>query len=147
MADFNNREELSKDMPYDLRQKYAQLVGDHLDDVTKSRKLNNFPLYYESLHDLFIITQHKFQNKKVKIKEKKDGKIEEKDVNAIIHYYYLVGKASAIFKKYPMVFIGQSSDMTGLMEIKGILNHIEMFLWNLIEESKILGDSKFIPGL
>ena len=57
-------------LPYDLRQIYAvNIVGEHLQDVARARKMNDLQSYYNCLKDLWVITQSKIKEKDKKAPE------------------------------------------------------------------------------
>jgi len=57
-------------LAYDLRQKYAEIVGLHLETVTRARIDKDYPLYFQALEDLFTVIKHKFKTKKLLIMKK-----------------------------------------------------------------------------
>jgi len=127
-----NYDEESKDPVYDLRQVYAvELVGEALKDIARSRKANNFAMYYECLNDLYIIIKHKFKKKDIAVEE----------------YQRLIKIAVGIANQHPNEWLGKSKDPTGCVNIKNSLNDIEMFLYDEMEKANMFGTSKYIPGL
>jgi len=140
----NPIDEASKDLPYDLRTVYgAELVGEHLKDIAKARKADDYSNYYKCLKDLFIIVNHKIKDKKIKFL--KEGK--ETEISATEHYTSLVNKAVLTANKYPNVWLGKDKDPQGCAAIEIVLNDIEMFLYEKMEEAKMFGSSKFVQGL
>jgi hypothetical protein len=137
-------------LTWDLRMIYAnEIVGTHLKDIMSARKINNHPLYFKYLKELFIVIRHKIKNKKYPPREKK-GKDKEQ-VNAIDHYNVLINQAVFIINKHERVFIGKwggsSKDMIGTAAIEKALNEIEMFLYEMIDEAKMFGKTKGDEGL
>jgi len=121
-----------KDPVYDLRQVYAvELVGEALKDIARARKSNNFAFYYECLNDLYVIVKHKFKEKK----------------NAVEEYERLIKNAVDVANKHPNEWLGKTKDPKGCINIKMILNEIEMFLYEQMEKSNMFGSNKYIAGL
>ena len=132
---------VNTDLAYDLRQKYAQVVGEHLEDVAQARKRDNYSIYFKALKDLFIVVRHKFKNKKMKKKDK------EKEMTQIEYYDELVSSAVKVANNYPRTWLGQDKNPTQCAEIESKLNDIEMFLYEKIDEAKMFGGSSITPGL
>ena len=109
------------ELAYDLRQIYAKLVGDHLNDIASARKADNYSVYFKSLKDLYIVTQHKLT---------KEDRIE---------YKKLMTYAMDLANKYQPEFIGEGKDSKGCALIEDSLNEIEMFLYGAIDEANIFG--------
>lgn len=109
------------ELAYDLRQIYAKLVGDHLNDIASARKADNYSVYFKSLKDLYIIVQHKFSDD-----DRKEYKV-------------LMTKASGIANKYSMEFTGEVKDPKNCAMIEEVLNEIEMFLYKKTDEANIFG--------
>lgn len=109
------------ELAYDLRQIYAKLVGDHLNDIASARKADNYSMYFRALKDLYIIVQHKFSDD-----DRKDYKV-------------LMTKASEIANKYSMEFTGEVKDSKNCAMIEEVLNEIEMFLYKKTDEANIFG--------
>lgn len=120
-------------IPYDLRQIYAvHIVGEHLKDVARARKENNYKAYFECLKDLWVVTQHK-----IKIKDKKAPEAYEK----------LLGKIVNTINKYSTAFLKTSNNAQGSWEIEKVLNELEMFLYDKMEEAKLFGSKRDVEQL
>jgi len=123
-------------IPYDLRQIYAvTLVGEHLQDVARARKANDYQNYFRSLKDLWIITQHKA---KAKGKNAKDPHEE---------YSRLLRTAVEIINSNIQCFNKKSQDPRGIAKIEMALNNIEMFLYNMMNEAGLFGTKWEDEGL
>lgn len=134
MDDKSLTDGLGKELPYDLRQVYAvEIVGEHLKDVARSRKTDNYSVYFKCLKDLWIVIQHKIKSIN-KEKAKKD-------------YEYLMNKAVKAANSHPNEFLGVSKEPIGCAEIEQAFNNIEIFLYDKVEEANLFGSSKRIPGL
>ncbi len=120
-------------IPYDLRQIYAvQIVGEHLLDVARARKADNYPAYLKSLKDLWIVSQHK---------------IKAKDKDAIKEYEELIDNAIKIINEHSSSFAGKRKTAIGMAAIENALNKIEMFLYDKIEDAKMFGAKREIEHL
>jgi len=129
MADYNS--DSTGDIPYDLRQIYAMLVGKHMEDITILRKQHKFYDWYKSLEDLKTITFHKFR--------KKD--------EAIKTYNQLVERINELAKKNVSVWNGTNKNSNVSSEFDKVLRELEEFLYQKMEEGKLFGEGYRIPGL
>lgn len=126
----NLTDEFGNDMSYDLRQIYAKIVGQHMEDVAEARKADNYVYYFKNLLDLFTIVRHKF----------KDLKNTEKEFN------HLVNEAVRIANLYSSTWTGTSKDSKESNEIENSLRSIEMFLYERMADAKMFGDNKYVGG-
>ena len=118
-------------IPYDLRQIYAvNLVGEHLQDVARARKADNYKAYFKCLRDLWIIVQHKIKDNKSKKK-----------------YEELLNKAIEKMNKHPNIFISSTKNSNGVWEVETALNNIEMFLYDEMEKAALFGSKRDMEGL
>lgn len=125
---------LGKEIAYDLRQVYAvEIVGEHLKDVARARKRDNYSYYFKCLKDLWITIKHKIK--------KSDRKKAHEDYTALMNTAVLTAN------KYPVEFTGKGQAPVGCAAIEDALNNVEMFLYDKIEEANLFGSSKKIPGL
>jgi hypothetical protein len=124
--------ELGKELVYDLRQVYGvELVGEHLKDIARARKSDNYLMYFKCLKDLFILIRHKL--KKPEDKEKK--------------FNDLIKTAADIANEYNQDWTGQNKTPEGVAAIEQALNKIEVFLYSEMEDAKMFGANKQIQGL
>jgi hypothetical protein len=114
-------------MAYDLRQRYAKIVADHMEDVAICRKNENHQVYFKALDDLYIqIACKAFKNK--------DDKIRYED---------LINQATIVANRYPTVFLGQANNQLAHSEIDNILKKVHLLLYEKMEESKMLGSKDY----
>lgn len=137
---FNGLGDFGGEMAYDLRQTYAKIVGDHLEDIAAARKKDKYAFYYKSLRDLYIIVHHKFKNNK---EERPDGKQSTDDE----YFNKLIKDAVTIANQYQNDWIGRTNNSTGCAAIEEVLNRIEMFLYKKIEDAGMFGGNKKVSGL
>jgi len=128
------------DLAYDLRQIYAKLVGEHLQDISLARKSDKYHLYYKSLRDLYIIVKHKFKDKEVKDLE--GNKTTETKL-----FNDLIKVVVEIANKYPQEWVGKSQAPDACSKIELALNDIEMSLYEKIDDAKMFGGGGKTPGL
>jgi len=122
-----------ENLAYDLRQIYAcNLVGEHLQDVARARKADDYRSYFKSLKDLWIITQHK-------IKEKRKDSQEE--------YKKLINEAIKIMNQNSNALAKVSKNNKGKALIENSLNNIEMFLYDCLYASGVFGSKWDDDGL
>lgn len=121
-----------ENLAYDLRQRYAKIVGDHLEDVAIARKNNLYGDYFTALDDLYTIVKHKF---KVDKKDKTDK------------YMELKKKCIEVANKYPASWTGKSNDGNAIAEIEKVLRAIEMYLYMKMDEANMFGSKRDVEGL
>lgn len=114
-------------LAYDLRQRYAEMVAEHLIDIALKRKAKNFPAWFSALEDLEVVIAHKFKkNKKVD-----DG----------AGYEELKQVAINTANKYNQAFLGRTHDPQHIAEIKKSLHDIEKFLYKVMDNAKMFGSN------
>lgn len=134
MSDTQLTDNLGKEVAYDLRQLYAvEIVGEHLKDVARARKKDDYSNYFKCLKDLWIVIRHKI---KAKYKEEASTKYNE-----------LMAEAVAAANKYANSFTGSIKEPEGCAAIEACLNAVEEFLYEKVEEANLFGSNKKIPGL
>lgn len=116
-----------KEMKYDLRQRYANYVGDHLDDVGRTRKKDNYPHWFESIQDLFTATVWKW----------KDSKRED----ATKEYNKLLEEVSRVANKHAAVWTGQQNNPEAIAQIKNVLRRLEIFVCGQMEQANMFGNT------
>lgn len=126
-----NNSTIGQDLAYDLRQSYAKIVGEHMQDVADARKSDDFYAYYKNIEDLHTIVRHKFKDIK-------------KDEEA---YHELVKKFITVANQHKEVWQKTSKDAQGHANIEQALRNIEMFLYEKMNEAKMFGQSGHIAGL
>lgn len=134
MAYFSNSPDpalFEQDLAYDLRQIYAKLVGQHLEDIAEARKADNYNIYFKALEDLHVIIHHRFKSKEVDEEE----------------YQALVNKAAVFANKFSTTWLGQAKDQNEAAEIERALRAIEMFLYDKMQAANMFGSNKRIEGL
>lgn len=114
-------------LAYDLRQRYAEMVAEHLIDIAIKRKAKNYPLWFDALEDLETVINHKF--KKNKKENDEEGYIKLKNV--------AIEKAN----KHRQEFLGVTSDPSSLAEIQKSLRDIEKFLYKVMDGAKMFGST------
>lgn len=136
------------DMAYDLRQRYAKIVGDHIEDVATHRKNRDYPEYFRALEDLHTISKHKFKNqtKKIKVVKIKDGKRQKPETQEIT-YDSLREKAIEVSNDYSHCWLGGGSDETEISEIEKALRAMEEWLYFKMSEGNMFGSKRDREGL
>jgi len=134
-----------QELAYDLRQKYAEIVGKHLELVAEARISKNYPSYFDSLEDLFTVVKHKFRPKSSKKnqrvyensffedKKKKDNRSDLKK------YKEIRQKAIDISHKYKEEFLGKNVDPNGVAEVEKALRAMEEFLYYVMDKANMFG--------
>jgi hypothetical protein len=146
MVEFQGGEELV----YDLRQKYAEIVGFHLEEVSNARKSQDYSTYFKALEDLFTVVKHKFRNKKIEgeedteysptFTEKKQDKEKKADKKTDLERYTeLRQNVITLSNKYKSAFLRQTEDPNEIAIIENSLREIEMFLYYVMDKAKMFG--------
>lgn len=131
----------SGDMAYDLRQRYAKIVGDHLEDITEARKNKNYPDWFDALEDLYTIVRHKFKDKKGKKKKAKEKN------NKKVTYSSLRKNLCEIANDNQNAWLGKSQDQAEIGNIESALRKIEMFLYEKMNDANMFGSKRDQEGL
>lgn len=145
MADATGISDFGTTVPYDLRQIYAvEIVGNHLKDMMAARKGDHYPNHFKCMKDLFIVIKHK-----VKKKTYPDAKGD--DVNAVLYYNAMIEYISKLARENPnqwlMINKHTAEDLQISSQIEDALAELEMFLYEMIQSSGLLGGKDRIPGL
>ena len=142
-----------EDLAYDLRQKYAEIVGIHLETVSRSRMSKDYPAYFQALEDLFTVIKHKFKKKK---KGEKDDSTyiltfskEKKGENKtdLERFYSLRQIAIDKANNYSTVYFGQTDDPKQVVEIERAFRELEMFLFHVMDDANMFGRTGYNEGM
>ena len=70
MDNYNNTSNPYGDqLAYDLRQRYAKIVGDHMELIAQARIDRNYSEYFVAIENLFVVVRHKFKKLKEDVAE------------------------------------------------------------------------------
>lgn len=141
MVDYND------ELVYDLRQKYAEIVGFHLEKVAEAKINRLYPEYFRALEDLFTVIKHKFRAKKktpedeeeyepTYVKKEEENKDKKTDLDL---YYELRQFAIDKANEYENAFLGRTDDPEEIAQIEKSLREVEMFLWYIMDKAKMFG--------
>lgn len=159
-----------KELAYDLRQKYAQIVGDNLEAISQARTEKDYPEYFRALENLFTIIKHKFKTKKTSNKELVEEEeydyteIEKEDLDKAKHkknkkeskedkksdldrYKELRQRAIDVANDYRDAFLGRTDKPEDISKLEGSLREMEMFLYYVMEKAKMFGSVSFNEGM
>lgn len=138
-----------EELAFDLRQKYAEIVGVHLERVTTARINKNYPDYFNALEDLYTVVRHKFKSKvEDKIldpEEKQKKKVKKK--SDIEVYTELRKEAIGKANQYESVYLGNTEDPKEVQELEASFRAVEMFLFKVMDASKMFGSSGYNEGM
>jgi len=142
---------MTEDLAYDLRQKYAEIVGVHLEAVSNARIRKDYPSYFNALEDLFTIVKHKFKKKKSpdddEIYDETFNKDKENKKTDLARYYNLRQNAITIANEYQTTFLGRTTKPEEVSKVENSLREIEMFLFYVMDKSKMFGSKWEEDGL
>jgi len=128
-------------LAYDLRQKYAEIVGIHLEAVALARINKNYPDYFNALENLETVISHKF-----KVTEETDDD-KKKKKTAQDKYKELRDEAIKKANLYSCAFLGQTSEPQEVTEIQESLRAIERFFYYVMDKAKMFGSTGYNEGL
>ena len=123
-----NDDNSDQQMSYDLRQIYAKLVGDHMQDVAIHRKNRDNQEYFRALEDLYTIVEYKFK------KPKKDSEAST--------YEQLRKNVIDTANKYPSAWSGTGTEPKEVNEVEMALRDVERFLYFKMNESSMFGSKR-----
>lgn len=129
------------DLAYDLRQRYAKIVGDHLEDIAFARKNKQYNLYFRFLEDLYTITSHKF--KWSKKSDKGNGKKEDETDQ----YPILLQTVVNVANEYPNAWSGAGIMGVEIAQIETALRAVEMYLYSKMDGASMFGSKRDVEGL
>ena len=124
MADSPNTLE-TKGLIYDLRQHYANIVGEHLRDAAEARKQDRYPEWFENLQDIYTIVHHKVAKDQPEIDEVYNSKLRN------------IAKLS---QKYKDTWSNNTPNSQANAEFKHALRDLEMWIYQQMEEAKMFGE-------
>ena len=143
---------MTEELAYDLRQKYAEIVGVHLEMVSNCRNNKDYPGYFNSLENLFTIVKHKFKTKKVSDDEDYDltynKEEDKKEKKTDLQRYYLIRqKAINIANEFKNTFLGRTDKPEEVSKVENSLREVEMFLFYIMDKSKMFGSVGYNEGM
>lgn len=139
MENYSNSESLA----YDLRQRYAKIVGDHLEDIAQARKERNYSEWFRALEDLYTITEYKFKLSK---KEAEDLK-KDKSKFEFKEYTKIKKELCEIANKNQQTWKGSNNDSEEVAKIEKALRNIEEWLYFKMNEVGMFGSKRDTEGL
>lgn len=139
MMDGDLSTKINQDLAYDLRQKYAKIVGDHLEDISEARKSNSFYLWYKNLEDLHTVIKFKFKNTKTKVGDKE---LSPEEI-----YQSIIKDIVDLSNKHKQHWTGELKSGEAYALIENKLRELEEFLYLQMNEAKMFGSSGRVEGL
>ena len=124
---------MPENLAYDLRQRYAKIVGDHLEAVAEARQYKAYPSYFDALEDLYTVTAHKF---------KFDAKKGEED-----KYPELRATCIKISNECSQSWLGELQDPEEVAKIEKALRDIERYLYQQIDSANMFGSKRSMEHL
>jgi len=124
---------MPENLAYDLRQRYAKIVGDQLEIVAICRREKAYMEYFTALDDLHTITQHRFKEEK---NTKKEGEEVVKD------YTTLKQTCINVSTKFAMAWNKQTENPEEIAQIERALRDIEMWLYMKMNEANMFGSKR-----
>jgi len=119
----------SKEMAYDLRARYAQIVGDVLEEIARARIAEDYPRLFMLLDHLHTEINQKFSEK-------------EK-----IEYKTELNECLEVLNKYPNEYLGHSKKGENAAYVRNGIKKLEMWLRSIMEKHKMFGGKSDVEGL
>jgi len=142
------------ELAFDLRQKYAEIVGVHLEAVSMARISKDFPDYFRSLDNLFTVVKHKFKKKKtaeeednIPEEEKAKKKDKEEKKTPLERYNILRGEAIKMANEYPNAFLKRTETPSEVSKVESSLRAMEEFLFKVMDDAKMFGSVGYNEGI
>lgn len=134
-----------KQLAFDLRLKYADIVGRHLEDIAIYRKERNFKEWFNAMEDLFNVIKHKLKFKKFKGRVKYYFTSEMFEDIVLEDYtdfelYKTIRKGVInIINRYTEVYSGTSNDTKGFNLLCLSFQELEQYLYYLMDAGNVFG--------
>lgn len=146
---------MTEDLAYDLRQKYAEIVGTHLEVVSRARMGKDYPAYFQALEDLFTVVKHKFKKKKREDSEEgyektynnKKKKGDGKKLTDLERFCELRQEAINKANEHKTVYLGQTEEPKQVAELEVTLRDMEMFLFYIMDGANMFGRTGYNEGM
>lgn len=140
--------DIQDQLAYDLRLKYAEITGIHLERCALARMSKNYPEYFNSLEDLFTIVRHKFKKTYDETDELYETDKKKKKEKPLDIYNRLRDKAIKVCNKHPQIYLGKNmSTGEAVAEVEGALRAVEMFLYEIMDKAKMFGSGGYVEGM
>jgi hypothetical protein len=124
-----NYNDESNELVYDLRQKYAEIIGGILEEIALARKEEDFKSWFNWLRNLRLEI-----NQKLNKKEREE-------------YKEILKETLKIINKYPEAYLKHSRDEYEIEEIINCLSELDMWLKDKMELHKMYGAKDYDEGL
>jgi len=132
----NYTDDTTSELAYDLRQRYAQIVGDHLVAVSTARINSDYPKYYRLLKCLYTICSHNID---------KFIKHDEKEKKPVYKDYLM--EANKVINQFPQEYLGNTHNEHGVAQVENVLLKLEKYLLAKMKKANMFGESRYDDGL
>lgn len=112
----------SMELIYDLRQRYANIVGNLMEDITQAMVDSNYSSWFKALDNLYTTVEFKFKKEK------------DKD-----EYKTLKNNTIQVANKYFGAWTKVSTDSNEIAAIEESLRNMQRFLYRKMDEAKMFG--------
>ncbi len=119
-------------MLYDLRQIFAKLIGDHMNDVYRARFLNDYPGHLKALVDLHTAAWPKI----AKFEKKED-----------VGFDQLKDDLLKVIDKHPQTYLGKIKKPAEVQAIEGELRKMEKHILEMMDLANMFGNKWEEDGL
>lgn len=137
-------------LAYDLRQKYAEIVGVHLEAVAMARINKHYVNYFHALEDLYTVISHKFKEEKTSDPANYPTKFKKKDTKRLDldRKEELEQEIIDICNQYEQEFLGRShNDPKAIYLIENSLRALERFYYYVMNKANVFGTTGYNEGL
>ena len=128
----NYAQSSTENLAYDLRQRYAKIVGDQLEIITDHRHNKDYGNYFQSLEDLYTIVKHKIKEEK-----QKEGSKEK-----VVNYDNLKQTCINVSTELSESWLGNNFEPEEISKIEKALRDIEIYLYAKMDEANMFGSKR-----
>lgn len=129
----NEPNEFLKGLAYDLRQRYAKIVGDVLDFTAQAMMQKDYNSYYTNLENLHTLTNYKWEDEISEIERTEYEKVKKEIIE--------------LANKYDGTWLGTSVTPNEIAEIEEKLRKMFMFLLTFMDKADMFGKKRDIESM
>ena len=122
-SSYNSMDE-NTDLAYDLRQKYAEIVGAILEEIALARKNKKFIEWFDLLDDL-----HTEINQKLDIEDRQE-------------YRNILKETVLNLNRHKEAYLGRNQNSEEIGEVHKIIKKLDMFLRDKMEKYRMFGSKE-----
>jgi hypothetical protein len=138
----NYERQENNELAYDLRQRYAKLVGDHIEMIAVFRVQQKYSEWLNAMDNLYTIIEFKFLDRT----KKKDLTFEDiKELHEA--YEKLIREVLEVANKFKSTWFNKSKEPEHISKIESALRSVERWLYFKMNEANMFGSKREIESL